>query len=176
MKRTPLLALATLVVALGVPAASFAATTGTSTVTLAASANAMIQILDPAITLTPTAADYGNDFVDAAGAAGLRVQVKTNSTTGMALMVRCADAVPQINLADLLVRTQTAAGAGGSTLAVYSPITAVDQNLWTTTVAQHPWQVVTTDVRVQNLINYDDTIAAGTTNYTNTLTYTVVAQ
>ena len=176
MKRTPLLAVATLVVALSVPAASFAATTGTSNVTLAASANAMIQILDPAVTLTPNATDYGNDFVDAAGASGLRVQVKTNSTTGMALMVRCADAVPQITLADLLFRTQTAAGAGGSTIAAYTAITAVDQSLWTTTVAQHPWQVVVTDVRIQNLMNYDDAIAAGTTNYTNTLTYTVVAQ
>ncbi len=56
------------------------------------------------------------------------------ATTGMALMVRCADAVPQITLADLLFRTQTAAGTGGSTIAGY------------------------------------------TTNYTNTLTYTVVAQ
>ena len=153
-----------------------AATTGTSNVTLAASANAMIQILDPAVTLTPNATDYGNDFVDAAGASGLRVAVKTNSTTGMALMVRCADAVPQITLADLLFRTQTAAGAGGSTIAGYTAITAANQNLWTTTVAQHPWQVVVTDVRIQNLMNYDDAIAAGTTNYTNTLTYTVVAQ
>jgi len=176
MKRTPLLASALLAVALSVPATSFAATTGTSNVTLAASANAMIQILDPAITLTPTAADYANDFVDAAGAAGLRVQVKTNSSTGMVLMVRCADAAPQIALADLLVRTQTAAGTGGTTLAAYSAITAANQNLWTTTVAQHPWQIVTTDVRVQNLINYDDAISAGTTDYTNTLTYTVVAQ
>jgi len=31
-------------------------------------------------------------------------------------------------------------------------------------------------VRVQNLINYNDAAAAGTTDYTNTLTYTVVAQ
>ena len=176
MKRTPLLASAVLAVALMVPAASFAATTGTSNVTLAASANAMIQILDPAITLTPTAVDYANNLVDAAGAAGLRVQVKTNSSTGMVLMVRCADAAPQIALADLLVRTQTAPGLGGTSLAGYTAITAANQNLWTTTVAQHPWQIVTTDVRVVNLINYNDAISAGTTDYTNTLTYTVVAQ
>ena len=176
MKRTPLLASALLAVALAVPAASFAATTGTSNVTLAASANAMIQILDPAVTLTPTAADYANDFVDAAGAAGLRVQVKTNSSTGMVLMVRCADAAPQIALADLLIRTLTAPGTGGTSLAGFTAITAANQNLWTTNVAQHPWQIVTTDVRVLNLINYNDAISAGTTDYTNTLTYTVVAQ
>jgi hypothetical protein len=153
-----------------------AATTGTSNVTLAASANAMIQIVDAAITLTPNATDYGNDYVEATGAAGIDVQVKTNSIDGLALMVRCADASPQIALADLLVRTATAPGAGGSSLASYTAITAANQNLWTTSAAQHPWLTVTTDVRVQNLINYNDATTAGTTNYTNTLTYTVVAQ
>jgi len=176
MKRPIILVVLSMLLGVTFALTASAATTGTSTVTLAASANAMIQILDPAITLTPNATDYGNDFVDAAGASGLRVAVKTNSTTGMALMVRCADAVPQIALADLLFRTQTAAGAGGTTIAGYTAITAANQNLWTTTVAQHAWGVVVTDVRIQNLMNYDDTIAAGTTNYTNTLTYTVVAQ
>jgi hypothetical protein len=153
-----------------------AATTGNATVTLAASANAMIQILDPAIVLVPTPTDYDNDYVEAAGASGLRVRVKTNSSTGMVLMVRCPDAVPQIALADLLVRTQTAAGAGGATMGAYTAITAADQNLWSTGVAQHPWQTVTTDIRVQNLFSYDDAVGGSTTNYTNTLTYTVVAQ
>jgi hypothetical protein len=35
---------------------------------------------------------------------------------------------------------------------------------------------VTTDVRIQSLINYDDGAGPGVTNYTNTLTYTVVTQ
>ncbi len=175
MKRNTPLCLALLVGAAVAPAAH-AATSGTATVTLAATANAMVDILDPAITLTPTSTDYGNDFVDAAGASGLRVRVKTNSLTGMVLMVKCADATPQIGLADLLVRTATAAGTGGTTLASYTAITAANQNLWTTTVPQHVWQTVTTDVRIQNLITYDDAITAGTTNYTNTLTYTVVTQ
>lgn len=153
-----------------------AATTGTSNVTLAASAVALIQITDAAITLSPTATDYDNDYTEATGAAGIDVTVRTNSTGGLALMVRCADAAPQIALADLLVRTPTAPGAGGSSIAAYTAITAVNQNLWTTGAAQHPWKAVTTDVRVQNLINYNDAVAAGATNYTNTLTYTVVAQ
>jgi hypothetical protein len=42
--------------------------------------------------------------------------------------------------------------------------------------AQHAWLTVTTDVRVQNLMNYNDAATAGTTNYTNTITYTVVSQ
>ncbi len=161
--------------AAGVPVAQ-AATTGTATVTLAASANAMIQILDPAVTLTPTPADYDNDYVDAAGASGLRVQVKTNSTTGLALRVRCSDAAPQIQLADMLIKTATAPGAGGSSLPLYVAISNVDQNLWSTGTSQHPWATVTTDIRIQNLMNYDDAMGGGTTNYVNTLTYTVVAQ
>ena len=175
LKRSKLLCLA---VALGATFASTAraATSGTYTVTLVASANAMIQILDAEITMTPTATDYGNDYCEAAGAAGIHVRVKTNSMTGMVLMVRCADASPQITLADLMVRTLTAAGTGGTTMGSYTAITAANQNLWTTSIAQHPWQTVATDVRVQNLMNYDDAITAGTSNFTNTLTYTVVAQ
>jgi len=170
-------AVAALVLA-GVCVASFssAATTGTATVTLAAQATAMVQILDPAVTLTPNATDYDNDYVEITGASGLRVRVKTNCTTGMGLLVRCDDATPQIALADLLVRTQTPAGGAGSTMSSYNAITAVDQALWSTTVAAHAWTTVTTDVRVQNLFAYDDAGSAGTTAYTNTLTYTVVVQ
>jgi hypothetical protein len=153
-----------------------AATSGTSNVTLAASAVALIQIDDAAITLTPNATDYGNDYVEATGAAGIDVEVKTNSTGGLALQVRCADAAPQIALADLLVRTATAPGAGGSSIAAYTAITAANQNLWTTGAVQHTFLVVSTDVRVTNLINYNDAAGGGTTGYTNTLTYTVVAQ
>jgi hypothetical protein len=153
-----------------------AATSGTSNVTLAASAVALIQIDDAAITLTPNATDYGNDYVEVTGAAGIDVEVKTNSTGGLALQIRCADAAPQIALSDLLVRTTTAPGAGGTSIATYTAITAANQNLWTTGAVQHAFLDVSTDVRVQNLLNYDDAAGGGTTNYTNTLTYTVVAQ
>jgi hypothetical protein len=155
--------------------AAMAATTGTSNVTLAATAHSMIQIVDASLTLTPTPTDYDNNYVEATGASGLRVNVKTNSSGGMVLRVKCADAAPQITFSDFLVRTQTVAGTGGSTMSGYTAITAADQNLWSTTVAQHPWLTVTTDVRIQNIGNYDDAAGAGTTNYTNTLTYTVVS-
>ncbi|WP_289445434.1 hypothetical protein, partial [Klebsiella pneumoniae] len=68
------------------------------------------------------------------------------------------------------------AGAGGSSLAAYTPITGADQNLWSTGASQHLWLTVTTDLRIQNLISYDDPLGIGVTNYTNTLIYTVVAQ
>lgn len=173
MKRTLLALFVTLGLVGGV-AASFAATSGTATVTLAANANTMVDILDPSVTLSPSATDYDNDYVEAAGASGLRVRVKSNSSTGMSLLVRCADASPQIALADLRVRTQTAAGSGGSALASYTTITASNQALWSTGVAQHAWQTVTTDVRVDNIGTYDDASGGGNTNYTNTLTYTVI--
>ena len=92
------------------------------------------------------------------------------------LSVKCADASPQIALADFLVRTQTAAGAGGSTLSSYTAITASDQALWSTGTAQITFLQVNTDIRVQNLFAYPDAIGPGTTSYTDNLTYTLVAQ
>jgi len=176
MNRFGRLSFTLLVAGLALAPAAHAATTGTSAVTLAAQANAMVDVLDPTLTLSPLAADYANDYVEATGASGLRVRLKTNSSTGIALMVRCADAVPQIALADLLVRTQTVSPTGSTTIGSYTAITSSNQTLWSMTTAQHPWLTVTTDIRVQNLINYNDAISAGATNYTNTLTYTVVAQ
>ncbi len=168
--------LAAVLAAASAPPAAHALTSGNATVTLSANATAMIQIVDAAVTLAPTPTDYDNDFVEAAGASGLRVRVKGNSTTGLVLRVRCPDAVPEIALADLFVKTATAPGTGGSSLAVYTPVSAVDQDLWSTGASQHVWATVTTDIRIQNLINYDDAAGGGTTDYTNTLTYTVAAQ
>src|SRR6266487_1303607 len=54
--------------------AGFAASTGTAAVTLGASANAVLQVLDPFFSIIPTALDYSNDYVEATGAAGLRVR------------------------------------------------------------------------------------------------------
>ncbi len=155
---------------------SLAATTGTSSVTLAASANAVLQVLDATMTLSPTATDYANDYVEVTGAAGLRVRLKSNSSTGCVLYVKCTDASPQIALADLHVKTQTAPGAGGSSISSYAAITAADQALWSTGAAQIVFLQVNTDIRVQNLFAYPDAIGPGTTNYTDNLTYTVVAQ
>jgi hypothetical protein len=176
MQRTTRLLVPAMLVSILAASPTLAVTSGTATVSLAATANTMIQILDPSITLSPTSTDYDNDMVEAAGASGLRVRVKTNSATGMILSVRCSDASPQIALADLLVRATTPPGSGGSALGSYTAISASNMTLWSTGVAQHPWQTVTTDVRVQNLFGYDDGAGPGVTNYTNTLTYTVITQ
>ena len=174
MKRRLVESAALAVIGLLAASVSFAANTGTSAVTL--SASVVLDILDASMTLTPNATDYTNDYVEVTGVSGLRVRLKTNSTTGCVLSVKCVDASPQIALADLRLKTQTAAGAGGSTLSSYTAVTAANQALWSTGAAQITFVTVTTDIRVQNLFAYPDAIAAGTTNYTNNLTYTVVAQ
>src|SRR5262245_28535399 len=158
MKRLSLLIAVLISLALVTAPTAQAATTGTATVTLAASANAMIQILDAAVTLTPSATDYDNDFVDATGVAGLDVRVKSNSAGGLQLKVKCADASPQIALADLLIKTPTAPGGSGSSISSFTAVTAGDQDLWTTTAPQNSWLVVTTDIRIQNLIGYPDAV------------------
>ncbi len=176
MKRLVLTVVAVLACWVAGPSTVQAASTGTSAVTLGASANAVLQILDPTFNIVPTAFDYTNDYVEATGAAGLRVRLKSNSAGGCVLYVKCSDASPQIALADFLVKTQTAAGAGGSSATVYIAITAADQALWSSGVAQIAFTEVDTDIRIQNLFAYPDAMAAGTTSYTNNLTYTVVAQ
>jgi len=154
--------------------AAFAGTSGTSTVTLAANATATIDILTSGITVSPTSSDYDNNYHEAAGASGIDVRVKSNSSTGMVLKVKCADASPQIALADLLIKTATAAGTGGASMSSYTAVTATDQNLWSTGVSQSSFKTVTTDVKIQNLFSYTDASGGGTTSYTNTLTYSVI--
>jgi hypothetical protein len=174
MKRFVVTAIALAAVVGGAATAS-AASGGSATVTLAAQATGNIDILDPAVTLSPIQTDYDNDYVEAAGASGLRVRVKSNSSAGLNLLVRCSDPTPPIALADFLIRTQTAPGAPGSSISTYTPIQSTDQLLWSTGSAQKSWLTVTTDIRIRNLGNYEDAAGGGRTNYTNTLAYTVIA-
>ena len=176
MKRRLATLFAILTCGLLTTSVSFAANTGTSAVTLAASANAVLQVLDATMTLTPNAADYSNDFVEVTGGSGLRVRLKSNSSTGCVLYVKCTDASPEIALADFLFKTQTAPGVAGSTISSYTAITASNQALWSTGIAQIAFLEVDTDIRIQNLFAYPEAIGPGTTNYTDNLTYTVVAQ
>jgi len=180
-RKTPpapesVLLLALVAILIGSVGLSEAATSGTSDVTLNANATVEISITDASISLSPNQANYEAGFVVAEGAAGIALDVRTNSSTGMTLAVKCADATPEIELPDLAVKTQTAAGGAGSTISSYTAITSSDQDLWTTTTTQESWQTVDTDVRVSNLWHYPDAGGGGTTPYTNTLTYTVAVQ
>src|SRR5262249_15913827 len=114
------------------------------------SAAAFINIVTPALTLTPTPADYANDYVEATGGAGLLIKVKTNSPNGLILMVRSSGS-PQIASSDLLARTLTQPGTGGASLVTYTELGATNLNLWSTGVAQGPFTTVQMDVRIRNL-------------------------
>lgn len=142
----------------------------------ARAANLFINVITNAVSLAPTAADYGRGYVEITGSSGIQVRIKTNDPVGMSILVRCSDPSPRIALADLLVRTLTPPGAGGAALTTYSSISATGQFLWSTGTSLDPFFIVNTDVRILNLMNYDDSPTAGTTSYTNTIIYTVVGQ
>jgi hypothetical protein len=136
-------------------------------------AGPFINIVDDALVLSPTPDDYVNDYVEATGAAGLGVKVKNTGSTGLTLLVRVA-APSAIAAGDLLVRTLTPPGPGGITLSAYTAIGPSNLTLWTSGVPQGPFVQIDMDVRIKNLLNYDDNAAAGTTGYTNTLIFTVI--
>ena len=141
-----------------------------------AGASAFINIVDAAVTLMPTPTDYDNDYVEATGAAGITLKVKTNSLAGMVLLVRSASTAPAIAIGDLLVRTMSAPGQGGTSLSTYTSLGPTNLTLWSTGVEQGPFILVDVDIRVRNLMNYVDASGAGFTYYTNTLIFTVFEQ
>jgi hypothetical protein len=141
----------------------------------AAAASLFLQVDTPSVTLTPTPTDYIRDYVEVTGLSGIQLRIKTNDPVGMTIMVRCSDPAPQIALNDFLVRTLTAPGTGGASLAAYTPIQSTNLFLWSTANSLAPFYLVSTDIRVRNLINYNDSPSGGTTGYTNTLVFTVVS-
>ncbi len=161
---------------LGTGGGARAATSGVSDVNLAALATATITIGDASITLSPGQADYEAGFIVAEGAAGIAVDVQSNSATGMILYLKCLDGVPDIALADLQFKTQTVAGGGGTTQAAYTAVTAVDQSVWTSDQAEPTPVTIDADIRINNLWNYPDASGGGVTTYTNQLTFSVVVQ
>lgn len=147
--------------------------TGIALIAEASAQTASINVIDNSVALTPTAIDYENDYVEATGNFGVRLNVRSTSTTGMAVYVRCGDAAPQIRLPDLLVRTLTPPGTRGTSMAGYTALAATNQLLWSTGVPQNGNRRVDVDLRVRNLFGYGDGAGAGTTQYSNTLTFTV---
>lgn len=138
-----------------------------------AGANAIVQIRTPTLVITPTLDDYDNDYVEATGPFGLQVRVKSTGSSGVMVFVRCPDAAPQIAFGDLLLRTATPPGDGGTIMGAYTPVGPVEQALWSTGVAQRRFETVDVDVRIQNLMGYAlDPFA--TQSYTNTLVFTIV--
>lgn len=135
-----------------------------------ACAGAIIQIRDGTETLIPVPADYDNDYVQANGAFALRVK---NTGAGFTVLVRCADAAPQIALNDLLLRTPTPPMAGGSSMSGFTAMRVVNQRLWSAGARQVQFVDLSVDVRIRNLFNYGGG-TTGATTYQNTLTFTIV--
>jgi hypothetical protein len=138
-------------------------------------ASLFLQVETPALTLTPTPSDYARDYVEATGTTGISVRIKTNDPVGMSVLVRCSDPAPQIALNDFLVRTLTGPGPGGSALSTYTPIQSTNLFLWSTGTELAPFFIVSTDIRIRNLMNYNDGAGAAVTGYSNTLVFTVVS-
>jgi len=141
----------------------------------APAASLFLQVETPALTLTPTPGDYVRDYIEATGTTGISVRIKTNDPVGMSVLLRCSDPAPQIALNDFMVRTLTGPGPGGSALSTYTPIQSTNMFLWSTGTELAPFFIVRTDIRIRNLMNYNDGAGAATTGYSNTLVFTVVS-
>jgi hypothetical protein len=135
-------------------------------------AETSISIVTSNRSLTPSQNDYETGFVESlAPTGGIRVRVTTTAPAGLILSVSCSAGSPPIDMSHLLIRCPTV----GSLIATYTAITSSGQALW---AAGGPAssQDVDTDLKIINLWDYSDAGSAGTTNYTNTLIYTVVEQ
>src|SRR5690242_15236221 len=97
MTRSTCVASLCLLLGAGVPAAARAERSRSAEAASAQSVVTQMSIPAPALTLVPNGTDYANNFVEAAGASGLEVDIKSNSITGMSLFVRSSGA-PQIAL------------------------------------------------------------------------------
>jgi hypothetical protein len=166
---------------MGSPAATWLATVMVGIVLMAGAPSPAVaqslslQVDTPAVTLTPTLADYAQDYVESTGASGIQLRVRTSFLYRVSILVRCADVSPRIALNDLLVRTPTAAGPGGSALSSYTALQPTNLSLWSGYRNLVQLQPVSTDIRIRNLGFYDDSPFPGTTTYVNTLVFTVVS-
>ena len=128
-----------------------------------------ITIVDPEVYFTPTAGDYTVGYMNGEGKDGIRVNVTTDNPTGVILYIKCDDASPEIALSDMKIKTASV----GSIISSYTAITASDQALWSRPVPLVDFPVKT-DVQLESIWEYPDAAAGGTTDYTNTLTFTIV--
>lgn len=135
-------------------------------------AETSISIVTSSRSLAPAQSDYETGYVESlAPTGGIRVRVTTTAPAGLILYVSGSEGSPPIDLSHLLIRCPTT----GSLIGSYTSITSSDQALWSTS-GPVTNQDVDTDLRIINLWDYSDAGSAGTTNYTNTLLYTVVEQ
>jgi hypothetical protein len=147
-----------------------AADTGT---TLAVS-NYTTVTATPSLTMTPTLAEIVADSVESAG--GIALNVVTNNGTGCKVTVSAGAAgAGKIAPGHISLKVASAgSGAAAGTFAGYTALGTGATDLWTTSGAALEGTDVELDVKFSNLSSYP-TVAGATTNYTNTITFTAVA-
>ena len=138
-------------------------------------AASILHVDTPQVTLTPSAQDYANDYVEATGVAGIRIRVKTNNATGLILKVRSSGAGNTIRLGDVLVRTLTPPGSGGVAVNRWTAVALTDLNLWSVATGSNQFITIGADTRVTNLGTYGDQVSAGFTYYSHSLVFTVIS-
>jgi hypothetical protein len=123
----------------------------------------------PTLSMTPTLADIVAGSIETASGIGLNVV--TNNGTGCKITVSAGAAgTNKIAPADIFLKVANA--GNGTETGSFAAYTALD--LWNTTAAQLNGTDVDLDVRFANLSAYPAQ-AGATTNYTNTITFTAVA-
>ncbi len=135
-----------------------------------------IDVVSASVTLSPGQTDYEIGYDTMEGASGIDVRLRSDNSAGVVLKVKCDDASPEIVLENLFFKTQATPGSGGTSQSSYVAMQASDQDLWSTGVSQAGWRSVLVDIKVDQLWSYPDAGGGGVTAYTNTLTFTVVAQ
>jgi hypothetical protein len=161
------------VVSVAMASQAHAATSGNSTITLTMAEFAQIQVNTASLTLTPTQGDFEAGYVEATGASGISVDVRTNSEDGCRLKFsgqtgdgRGSKITSGVG-GDFFVKSSTT----GTSMPSYMAVKTTEQNIWAGFTAKPQFTdtpgTIQVDVKVTNLEDY----IAG--SYNNVLTFTV---
>lgn len=128
----------------------------------------------PSLTMTPALSDIVAGSVETLS--GIDLNVVTNNGTGCKVTVSAGAAgTNKIAPGDISLRVANGgSGAAAGAFAAYTALGTTATDLWNTTGAQLSGTDVELDVRFGNLASYPAQ-AGATTNYTNTITFTAVA-
>lgn len=128
----------------------------------------------PTLTMTPTLSDIVAGSVESLS--GIDLNVVTNNGTGCKVTVSAGAAgAGKIAPGDITLQVANAgSGAAAGTFAAYTALGTSAVDLWNTTGAAVDGTDVELDVKINNLGAYP-AVAGASTNYTNTITFTAVA-
>ena len=128
------------------------------------------------LTMTPSLAEITAVGSSVEALSGIGLTVVTNNSTGCKVTVSAGAAgANKIAPGDIFLKVATAGGgAAAGTFAAYTALGTTATDLWNTTGAALNGTAVGLDVKIGNLTSYP-AAAGATTNYTNTITFTAVA-